>query len=197
VALALKIPGMTVFAPSSAQELKVMLRDALDLDGPAVVRYPKGVARQVGADQVGSGLSARKVREDHGSDVCILAVGKLVEAAEAAADELGRRGVSATVWDVRVVRPLDPAMTADAARHRLVVTVEDGIRVGGAGMYMADAIAALDEGRAAPPVVVLGTPEEYIPQARPAAILTRLGLDGAGIAATAAKALDAAGLRLS
>jgi 1-deoxy-D-xylulose-5-phosphate synthase len=104
--------------------------------------------------------------------------------------------VSATVWDVRVVRPLDPAMIADAARHRLVVTVEDGIRVGGAGAYMADALAALDEGRVTPPVLVLGTPDEFIPQARPAAILSRLGLDGPGIAAATVKALDAAGLRL-
>ena len=197
LALALKIPGMTVFAPSSAQELQVMLRTALDLDGPAVVRYPKGIARQVGADAVGSGLSARLVREAEADrDVCILAVGKLVEAAEAAADELASRGVSATVWDVRVVRPLDAAMIADAARHRLVVTAEDGIRVGGAGTYMADALAALDEGRVAPPVLVLGTPDEFIPQARPAAILARLGLDGPGIAAATVKALDAAGLRL-
>lgn len=172
-----------------------MLRDAVDLEGPAIVRYPKGAARQVPADAVGKGLTARRVREGDG-DVCILAVGKLVAAAEDAADELAERGVSATVWDVRVVRPLDPVMIADAARHRLVVTVEDGIRVGGAGAYMADAIASLDEGRATPPVVVLGTPEEFIPQARPAAILSRLGLDGPGIAAAAIKALDAAGVHV-
>src|SRR5438874_9573696 len=47
LALTLAIPGMTVFAPSSAQELPVMLRTALELDGPAAVRYPKGPARQV------------------------------------------------------------------------------------------------------------------------------------------------------
>ncbi|HEX9968781.1 MAG TPA: 1-deoxy-D-xylulose-5-phosphate synthase, partial [Acidimicrobiales bacterium] len=195
IALALKVPGMAVFAPSSAQEVGVMLRQALELEAPAVVRYPKGVARQVPADQVGSGLAARRVRTGDG-DVCLLAVGKLVEAAEAAADELATRGISATVWDVRVVRPLDPAMIADAARHRLVVTVEDGIRVGGAGAYMADAIASLDEGRQSPPVLILGTPEEFIAQAKPAAILSRLGLDGHGIADAAAKTFESAGLRL-
>src|SRR4051812_26150306 len=101
LALALKIPGMAVFAPSSAQELAVMLREAMALEGPAMVRYAKTAARQVPVDQVGSGLSARKVREGSG-DLCILAVGKLLEAAEQAADLLAADGVSVTVWDVRV-----------------------------------------------------------------------------------------------
>jgi len=179
MALSLKIPGMTVFAPSSAQELDVMLRDALDLDGPAVIRYPKGAARQVDPASVGSGLSARKVREG-ASGVCLLAVGKLVEAAEAAAEEL-----DATVWDVRVVKPLDQAMLADAAAHRLVVTVEDGTRIGGAGAYIADALRT----RTTSPVVVLGLPDEFIPQAKPGSILARFGLDGPGIVASVRQAL--------
>jgi 1-deoxy-D-xylulose-5-phosphate synthase len=191
MALCLQVPGMTVLAPSSAQEVGVMLRQALELEGPVAVRYAKGTARQVAADQVGSGMAARQVRAGDG-EVCILAVGKLVEAGEAAALELDGHGVSATVWDVRVVRPLDPAMVADAARHRLVVTAEDGIRFGGAGSFMADAVAEVSQGRPAPPVVVLGTPQAYIPQAKPAQIHAELGLDGPGIAASVLKALEAA-----
>jgi len=186
LALCLKVPGMTVFAPSSAQELKVQLRTAVDLESPASIRYSRSAARHVPEDQVGSGLSARKVRD--GSDVCILAVGKMLEAAEDAAVELEERGVSTTIWDPRVVRPLDPAMIRDAARHPLVVTVEDGIRVGGAGMHMADAIAGLDEGRHSPPVVILGTPPEFINYGDAATILASLGLDGPGIAAAVLKA---------
>src|SRR3954468_12789953 len=86
MALCLKIPGMTVFAPSSAQELKVQLRTALDLEGPASLRYPRTAARQVADDCVGAGLSARQVRS--GSDVCLIGVGKMLEACELAADEL-------------------------------------------------------------------------------------------------------------
>jgi len=190
IALALKVPGMTIFAPSSGQELGVMLREAMALEGPALVRYAKTAARQVPLDQVGSGLTARKVRAGSG-DVCILAVGKLVEAAEDAAELLAADGISATVWDVRVVRPLDPAMLADAAAHELVVTVEDGIRTGGAGAFIADALGNLDERRASPPVVVLGTPPEYIPHGKADVILANLGLDGPGIAAAAAKTLAA------
>ena len=187
LALCLKIPGMTVFAPSSAGELEQMLTDALTLDGPAAVRFPKGPARFVDPGQAGAGLHARKVRD--GADACILAIGKLVEAAEEAAAELAGHGVSATVWDVRVVKPLDPVMLADAHAHPLVVTVEDGTRIGGAGAYIADALAALDEGRATPPILILGTPDRYIPHAKPAQILTDLGLDGHGIAAATHKAL--------
>jgi 1-deoxy-D-xylulose-5-phosphate synthase len=186
-----KVPGMTIFAPSSAQELDRMFHDALTLvDGPVAIRYPKGAARQVTIDDVGSGLRARRTR--HGTDVCILAVGKLVEAAEEAAALLEREGVSATVWDARVVKPLDPVMLTDAAAHPFVVTVEDGFRTGGIGMAMADAIAELDQHRESPPVLILGVPDRFIPQAKPAIILTRLGLDGPGIAASTLKALRSA-----
>jgi 1-deoxy-D-xylulose-5-phosphate synthase len=200
LALLLRVPGMTVLAPSSAQELQQMFVDALTLTGgPVAIRYPRGAARQVGLEQVGSGLAARRVREGH--DVCILAVGKLLEAAEDAALLLDEQGVHATVWDARVVKPLDPVMIDDAARHSLVVTVEDGVRQGGAGEAMADAIErtqTIDLGvdidvevgpTRRPRVLVLGVPDRYIPQGRPAEIHADLGLDGPGIAAAIAKAL--------
>jgi len=191
MALLSRVPGMTIFAPSSAQEVEVMLTEALSIvDGPSAVRYPKGPARQVPPGEVGSGLSARLLQR--GTDVCLLAVGKMVEAAEEAARVLGQQGVSATIWDVRVVKPLDPVMIADAATHRLVVTVEDGVRHGGAGTAIADALRVIAEGRQTPAVVVLGVPDRYIAQASPAAILGSLGLDGPGIAASVIRALEAA-----
>jgi 1-deoxy-D-xylulose-5-phosphate synthase len=183
LALTLAIPGMTVFAPSSAQEMPVMLRTALELDGPAAIRYPKGPARQVDPADVGSGTSARKIRQGDGT-VCLLAVGKMVGAAEDAAEELAADDIRATVWDVRVVKPPDPAMLGDAIAHGVVVTVEDGIRVGGAGAFLVDAMAAMDASRHIPPVLVLGIPVAYIPQGKPTRILTDLGLDGRGIAAS-------------
>ena len=187
LALCLRVPGMTVLAPSSGPELAQMLSDAVALDGPAAVRFPKGPARSVAPHEVGSGLRARRIRA--GGDVCILGVGKLVEESEAAAAQLVSEGISVTVWDVRVCKPLDPEMVRDAAAHPLVVTVEDGVAVGGVGSAVADAVAALDESRAAPRFLHLGTPDAYLPQGKPAGILTDLGLDGAGIAAAARKAI--------
>ncbi len=178
MALVTKVPGMTLFAPSSYQELGVMLHDALDLcTGPATIRWSKTAAPSVPDDEVGSGLSARKVRT--GRDVCILAVGKMVGAAHDAAEALAADGIEATVWDVRVV-PLDPEMLADAADHPVVLTAEDGVREGGVGSMIADAIARSALGRH-PCVRVLGTPIEFIQHGKPDQILADLGLDGTGL----------------
>jgi 1-deoxy-D-xylulose-5-phosphate synthase len=179
--LALTIPGMTVFAPSSAPEVELMLAEALTLDGPSIIRFPKTPAPWVAPDAVGSGMRARCTRTGDGS-VCILAVGKMLTAAEEAAEALQVDGIEVTVWDVRVVSEPDPAMVADAARHGMVVTAEDGIRQGGAGMFLADALRESCPRGAAPPVVSLGIPRAYIPQGKPDYILSQLGLDGPGLA---------------
>jgi 1-deoxy-D-xylulose-5-phosphate synthase len=185
MALLANVPGMTVLAPSSVQELQVMLHDALELctDGPVAIRYPKGAARQVGDDEVGQGLHARRIRRGDGEHVCVLAVGKMLGPALKAADILAASGIAATVWDVRVVRPLDEAMLDDAARHRVVVTVEDGIAQGGAGSAMAGEIMTRQGGTLTTRVEVLGVPVQFIPQGRPDQILDRLGLDADGIVA--------------
>ena len=193
--LFLSIPGVTVFAPSSAQEVAPMLEEALALPGPAVIRFPKTAARQAPDGVVGSGLSARLVRRGDGS-VCILAVGKMLEAAEEAAGKLAGEGIEATVWDVRVVAPPDPAMLLDAAGHGLVVTVEDGVRVGGAGSFLVDAMRGCTSELPLAPVRTLGIPRVYVPQGKPDAILADLGLDGAGIAASVTEALSVERRRL-
>ena len=186
MALLAKVPGMRVLAPSSAQELQQMLHDALKLAdaGPVVIRYPKGAARQVAADDVGSGLDARKLQQGDGG-VAILAVGKMVAAALKAAEQLGADGTPVTVWDVRSCAPLDPAMIDDAATHRVVITVEDGIREGGIGTSIATQIA---ERRTDTRVTVLGVPTKFLPHAKPDRLLSQLGLDADGIVA----AIDAA-----
>jgi len=189
LSLMLSIPGMTVFAPSSAQEVPVMLEQALSLDGPASIRVPKTPARLVQASAVGSGMKGRLVCHGDGS-VCLLAVGKMVEVAEGAAALLADVGIDATVWDVRVVAPPDPEMLSDAAAHSLVVTVEDGLRTGGAGTFLIDAMRSLPElDRPLPPVRMLGLPLEYIRQGKPDAILARLGLDATGVASEVTKAM--------
>jgi 1-deoxy-D-xylulose-5-phosphate synthase len=138
---------------------------------------------------VGTGLGARCVHRGDGT-VCLLAIGKMVEAAEEAAGKLATEGVDATVWDVRVVCPPDRAMLADAANHRLVVTVEDGIRVGGAGTFLVDAMGSLPGlERPLPPVGILGIPPRFIPQGKPDGILADIGLDGPGVAAAVTEAL--------
>ncbi|MBU3701023.1 MAG: 1-deoxy-D-xylulose-5-phosphate synthase [Acidimicrobiia bacterium] len=178
-----KVPNMTVLAPSSYQEIGQMLHDALEItDGPVAIRWAKTAARQAGPDEVGSGLRARRLRE--GTDLCILSVGKMLDAAEAAADALAAEGLSVSVWDVRCCKPLDPEMIAAAAGHRWVLTVEDGLRDGGVGMAIADLLTAPSI-ESPPTVRVLGVPDRYVPHGKPDAILAALGLDAAGVTAAA------------
>ncbi|MGI9621676.1 MAG: 1-deoxy-D-xylulose-5-phosphate synthase [Acidimicrobiales bacterium] len=183
MALLSKIPGMTIFAPSSYQELQQMLQDAMEItSGPVAIRYPKTPAPSVDESEVGSGLNARKATA--GTDVCLLAVGKMLSAAELAASELGDRGISCSVWDVRAVTPLDPQMLADAATHDVVVTIEDGIRDGGCGSAIRDGLSMLPPETGAQPLVhVMGVPLEYVPHGSADAILADLGLDADGIVA--------------
>lgn len=187
MALLAKVPGMRVLAPSSAEELQVMLHDAIGLadEGPVAIRWPRGTAVHVAEHEVGSGLRARLAREGDGR-VCLLAVGKLLTEALKAADLLATSGIPATVWDVRSCAPLDPQMIADAARHQVVITAEDGIRDGGIGMAIADLVSSANQQAC---VRVLGTPARFIPQGVAEGILTQIGLDAEGLAAAAREAL--------
>ena len=188
-----KVPGMTVFAPSSYQELQVQLSDAVDLctDGPAMIRWSKQAAPSVTEAEVGVGLHARKARD--GKDVCIIGVGKMFADALEAAELLEAKGISATVWDPRVVSPPDPAMITDAANHSLVVTIEDGLRNGGAGDNFRDKIESHLHSTGAEAtsfeIRVLGMPRAYVPHDKPAVILSRYGLDATGIVTEVMSAL--------
>jgi len=126
---------------------------------------------------------------DPGKGLCILAVGKMVAAAEQAVAALARDNVYATLWDVRSCVPADDAMIRDAAAHRRVLTLEDGIRDGGIGFLLADAITSVVPDT--PPIIkVLGLPTRFIPHAKPDAILAKLGLDAAGVERAARDLLD-------
>jgi 1-deoxy-D-xylulose-5-phosphate synthase len=188
LALLAKVPGMRVLAPSSAQDLQQMLIDAMSLvdDGPIAIRYPKGLARSVAEREVGTGLAAKCLHAAADPRLCVLAIGKMVASAEEALAALQAAGLDATLWDVRSCVPADPAMIADAARHGCVLTLEDGIRDGGIGALLVDAVAARARtaGTPLPRLETRGLPTRFIPHAKPDAILAQLGLDAAGITAT-------------
>jgi len=197
MAMLARVPGMRVLAPSSAQELQVMITDAMVLagEGPVAIRYPRGRAHQVDEHEVGSMLEARLVRAatDRPTAVCLIAIGKMLAAAERAANELVAAGQDVSVWDARCCAPLDPQMLEDAAAHRGVVTIEDGVRDGGIGTTIATTIAGcatavddLDRPARPTPVTTLGLPTRFIAHAAtPEEIHATLGLDAAGIAAAA------------
>ena len=179
ISLLSKVPKMTIFAPSSYQELQQMLEDALDItEGPIAIRWPKTPATQVEWTEVGTGTASRKVSENtkNTKEVCILAAGKMLSEAIVASEELEDIGV--TVWDPRILNPLDPEMLDDAKNHKLVVTVEDGYIEGGFGSSVLD---HLNRENSDCRVINLGVPLSFHTHNKPDHLLSSFGLDSTGI----------------
>jgi 1-deoxy-D-xylulose-5-phosphate synthase len=126
--------------------------------------------------------------------VLLVAVGVLAGAVLDAADLLADEGIEATVVDPRWVVPVDDAVVEVAAEHRLVVTVEDGLRVGGVGSQLAARLSA--EGVDVP-LRSLGLPSRYLPHGNRADILAEHGLDAAGVTAAVRTAVGGHGTRLT
>ncbi len=189
IALCLAIPNMTVFAPSSTAEVPVMLNTALELSTPTALRFPK-TPPQPFDGLVGRGLEARCVTRGDGA-LCVLAVGKMADAAYQALALLGPAAGGVTLYDVRVLPP-DPVMINDAVAHQRIITIEDGTRHGGAGTLMVSAIRSRAQELAIPfPTTrILGVPRAYLEHHSPEALLGELGLDPAGIAASLNRLLN-------
>jgi 1-deoxy-D-xylulose-5-phosphate synthase len=188
IALCLAIPNMTVFAPSTAEEVPGMLATALSMSTPTAIRFPKTLPKPFDG-KVGDGLEAREVQRGNGS-LCVLAVGKMAPAAYKALDLMGEDSSKVTLYDVRVLPP-DARMIDDALTHERVITVEDGTRHGGAGTLMVSALRsrAQDLARPFPTTRILGTPRAYLEQHRPDKLLAELGLDPEGLAAAFSRLL--------
>ena len=193
IAMFTRVPGMTVFAPSSPDELPTAFALALEItDGPTAIRWPRGKGPVAEPAQNRATTPERlRLRARHhrsGPDACILAAGQTFAAAAQAADMLSRDGIEVSLWDPRVLKPLDRTMVLDAAAHPLVVTVEDGVRVGGFGSLVNDTLQQMDT-PTVPRVAQIGTPDAYLPHGSAAELQAEFGLDAKGIAAATQKTL--------
>lgn len=178
------VPGMRMMAPSDEAELVHMLHTALKLGGLVALRWPRGEARGVELPTEPKLLEAGKSRTTReGSDVAILAFGRMVQEAESASDILSGEGISVRVVDMRWVKPFDEDAVRKAAEEcRLVVTAEEGVIEGGVGEGIAEALAS-NPPKGMPPVVTLGIPDKFIEQGKVSQLHHELGIDAEGIAA--------------
>lgn len=175
------VPGIRIAAPRDAVRLSECLAEAVAIDdAPTVVRYPKGdvpdpiTAVERLAD--GTDVLARGDEED----VLIVAIGSFAEVAVDIAARLDARGIGATVIDPRWAVPVQPSVVSLAARHRLVITLEDGIRAGGIGTRVRQVLreAGIDTG-----VDELGVQDEFLQHASREQILEDAGLTAEKITA--------------
>lgn len=157
------IPNMTIMAPKDENELRHMLKTAVDFDGPISIRYPRGSGVGVDISEPVHTLpigKAEVLRE--GQDVCIWAIGSMVQSALDAVAALKEQGISAGVVNMRFAKPLDSELLfACAKKYGKIVTLEEGVLAGGVGSAVLEALnkeQLLQQCR----VLTLGIPDEFV-----------------------------------
>ncbi len=180
------VPGLQIAAPRDSTRLREELREAVAVeDAPTVVRFSKGsVNGEIEAlERFEDGVDVLHgtARQDgsYENDVLIVSVGTMGELSLDLARRLEDQGIGATVVDPRWVLPVPASLVSVAARHRLVVCLEDGVKAGGVGsrirqtMREAGVDTALNE---------VGLPVEFLAHGSRAEVLERVGLTAQRIA---------------
>ena len=180
------IPNMVVMTPADENECRQMLYTAFTLDQPTAVRYPRGSGPGVEVQKAMTALPVGKaeVRRTGGSGVVLLAFGSMLASCLAAGEAL-----DATVVNMRYVKPIDHDLVAQlATAARLMVTVEEGAVMGGAGSAVAESLS--DAGLTVP-LLHLGLPDRFMDHGDSALLLSSTGLDAKGIQASVQSRLGA------
>lgn len=168
------IPNLVIGAPADATELCAMIETAVDHDGPIAIRYPKGGAVSVPALPVEPLEVGRAELISEGSDVLLVAVGRMVEIAEKAAADLAGKGISAGVVNARWVKPLDPRLVEWCEPVDHVVTLEDNVVAGGFGAAVLEALSAAGMAKK---TTSIGVPDRFLPFGSAADIMELAGMD--------------------
>ncbi|MBP6684007.1 MAG: 1-deoxy-D-xylulose-5-phosphate synthase [Leucobacter sp.] len=191
------VPGIRIAAPRDEATLRETLGEAVLVDdAPTAIRYPKGAVGEPlpqlwrtadGVDVLHAGTATRQPAGgavDVHEDVLFVAVGPMTRIALDAAALLAEQGITATVIDPRWVIPVPKSVVELASTHRLVVSIEDGLRVGGVGTTIRQEMreAGVDTG-----VSELGTPYEFLEHATREELLEDAGLTSEQIAAEVAE----------
>ncbi|MBT1074581.1 1-deoxy-D-xylulose-5-phosphate synthase [Geobacter grbiciae] len=175
------LPNMVVMAPKDENELQHMLITAIEHDGPAAVRYPRGNGYGVSLDQTCSALPLGKGEVlRSGRDGVLLAIGSTVYPAREAAEALSAEGIDLALVNARFVKPLDRDLILDLARTTgRLITVEENVVQGGFGTAVLELLE--EEGINGVKVLRLGYPDRYVEQGEQHELRAQYGLDAPGI----------------
>ena len=186
------LPNVVVMAPRDEATLVHMLRTAIEHDGPAALRYPRGAAVGVEVPDsgekipIGTGETLR-----NGEQVALLGYGTGVGIAEEAADLLAAGGLNVTVADARFVKPLDTELVERLALgHDLLVTIEEGVLQGGFGSAVLEHLedSFPNPGERAR-VMRVGLPDRYVTHGKPNLLHEEVGFTGEVVAEKVGAAL--------
>ncbi|HBR57385.1 MAG TPA: 1-deoxy-D-xylulose-5-phosphate synthase [Blastocatellia bacterium] len=183
-------PNIVLMAPKDEAEMRDMIHTAINHDGPAALRYPRG--NGLGVDisappkliEIGKSETLRE-----GKEVTVIAYGTMAAPALEAAERLKSDGVDATVINARFVKPLDSEVLISLAKQsKLVVTVEEAYLSGGFG----SAVMELFEENGLQDsvhIVRVGVPDVIVPHGDADALRSQFGLDAEGIIAAVRRGL--------
>ncbi len=154
------IPNLIIMAPSDFEELEIMLEYAIDMDLPIAIRYPRGTQEEnILQHKKNIELGSEEVLVK-GTDITIIAIGKMVKRAVKVANMLKEKHISAEVINARFLKPIDKKTIIDSARKtNKVVTIEDNIIIGGLGDTVWN---ALYEKNILCSMLKLGYPDKFI-----------------------------------
>ncbi len=168
------VPNIRIAAPRDATRLREELGEAVVVeDGPTVLRYSKG---SVGTEYDAVRRTADGVdvlREAPHKDVLIITVGPMAKLGLQVAERLAAQGIGATVVDPRWVVPVPKSVVELSAEHRIVISIEDGVRVGGIGTRIRQDLRAAGVDTA---VTELGLPDQFLPHGSRDFIMEQVGL---------------------
>ena len=167
------IPNMIVMTPSNKSQCADMLTMAYEYAGPAAVRYPRGAAMSITESEKSPVKFGKSQLLRHSkSRVAILVFGTLLKVVLEVAEK-----INATVVDMRFVKPLDVDMVHYLCKtHSVLVTVEDGVVLGGAGSAVREALSGGTE-----KVLNLGLPDRFVSHGDTDNLLSDCKLDAKGI----------------
>ena len=180
------IPNMTVLAPASAAEMRAMFQWALYQNSPVAIRYPKNTcARECSAFSLPMepGRGVFTVAAEHSNVLLVCTGGMFPETAEAA-ELLADKGVSADIYNLRFLKPIDEAFFLEKVKkYHAALFIEDGAYIGGIGYYLEGLVQKqLSDIR----TEVCAFPDTVFMQGSRRDILESAGLTGEQLAETAA-----------
>jgi 1-deoxy-D-xylulose-5-phosphate synthase len=184
------IPGMVVMAPKDENELRRMLKTAIDHNGPIALRYPRGFGEGVNIDPEITPIPIGKGEILHdGEDLLIIAVGRSVGDALKARETLIKEDISVAVINARFVKPLDNELVLSIAKKvKAVVTVEDHMKIGGLGSAVLECFA--DNHLAGIKIGRIGIDDTFVEHGSQTELREKYGIDSSAIIRTAKELLD-------
>ena len=178
IAIMASTPGLRVYLPCDRFQTEKLIRALLQDKDPAYVRIGRNAVADVYEEGNVPFELNKAVTIQDGSDVTIIACGEMVQGAKAAGELLKAKGISARVIDMYCIKPIDEEAIIKAAKEtKLILTVEEHVKLGGLGSMVAQVAAE----NAPVKVVSLGLPDEPAIAGKSAQIFQYYGLDAEGI----------------